>query len=211
MFSGIVAAVGTVKAFEGHGEAASLTVEASPAFSDIAIGESIAVNGVCLTVAALVEEAAPASVSKPVLWTADVMQETLDKSSLHGIQPGDHVNLERAVRADQRLGGHIVQGHVDGVGTLLSRDPAKHWDLVRISAPAELLRYVAPKGSIAVDGVSLTVIEVDDASTSFTVGLIPTTLELTVLGRIEPGATVNLEVDVIAKYVERLLTAQKES
>jgi riboflavin synthase len=131
------------------------------------------------------------------------MGETLQRSSLAGAAPGATVNLERALAAGARLGGHIVQGHVDGVGTVLRRDPAEHWDIVEIEVPTDLLRYVVQKGSITVDGVSLTVAAVGPSS--FTVSLIPTTLELTTLGRRQPGDAVNLEVDVLAKYVERLL------
>ncbi|MGW0063347.1 riboflavin synthase, partial [Streptosporangium sandarakinum] len=155
-------------------------------------GDSIAVNGVCLTVVEVDGD----------VFTADVMKETLDRSSLGALRPGSPVNLERAVRADARLGGHIVQGHVDGTGTLLSREPGEHWEVVRISLPAELNRYVVEKGSIAVDGVSLTVAGVDGES--LTVSLIPTTLRLTTLGAKRPGDPVNLEADVIAKHVEKL-------
>jgi riboflavin synthase len=135
------------------------------------------------------------------------MQETLKRTSLGSVEKGSTINLERAVQAHARLGGHIVQGHVDGTGTIASREPAEHWEVVRIAAPPEILRYVAEKGSIAVDGVSLTVTDVDDSTGTFGISLIPTTLELTVLGRNKIGDTVNLEVDVIAKYVERLLVA----
>ncbi len=138
-------------------------------------------------------------------WTADVMQETLDKTSLLGVAPGDGVNLERAVTADKRLGGHLVQGHVDGVGTVVRRQPSEHWDVVEISLPAELARYVVPKGSICVDGVSLTVVDVHDDA--FTVSLIPETLARTTLGVRHPGDRVNLETDVIARHVEKLLNA----
>jgi len=134
---------------------------------------------------------------------ADVMRETLDRSCLGALRTGDPVNLERPVRLDGRLGGHLVQGHVDGTGRIESRDPSEHWEVVRVSLPADLARYVVHKGSITVDGVSLTVASVDD--TSFTVSLIPTTLELTTLGRKQVGDPVNLEVDVVAKYVERLM------
>lgn len=133
------------------------------------------------------------------------MKETLDRSSLGALRPGSRVNLERAVRADQRLGGHIVQGHVDGTGEVLSREPGEHWEVVRLSLPANLARYVVEKGSIAVDGVNLTVAAVTDDT--FSVSLIPTTLDLTTLGRKQPGEPVNLEVDVIAKYVEKLTAA----
>jgi riboflavin synthase len=160
---------------------------------DVRLGDSIAVNGCCLTVAA-VEDG---------VWTADVMQETLDKTSLLGVGPGDRVNLERAVTAGTRLGGHIVQGHVDGVGTVVRRTPSEHWELVEVSLPESLSRYLVDKGSVTVDGVSLTVVEA--GADSFTVSLIPETLARTTLGFRSPGDRVNLEVDVIAKYVERLL------
>jgi riboflavin synthase len=139
-------------------------------------------------------------------FTADVMAETLDKTGLGGLSAGARVNLERAVTASTRLGGHLVSGHVDGTGTVLSRRPSEHWELVDIALPARLARYVVPKGSICVDGVSLTVVEVHDRpDTRFTVSLIPETLARTTLGQRQPGELVNLEVDMIAKYVERLL------
>ncbi|MBO3745481.1 riboflavin synthase [Streptosporangiaceae bacterium NEAU-GS5] len=193
MFTGIVEELGEVVAVEPHADAARLTVRGKKVTSDAAHGDSIAVNGVCLTVADVTDDA----------FTADVMRETLVRSSLGALVPGSPVNLERAVRADQRLGGHIVQGHVDGTGVVLSREPAEHWEVVRLSLPEGLGRYVVEKGSITVDGVSLTVVEVDDVS--FAVSLIPTTLALTTLGRKQPGDPVNLEVDVIAKYVEKLV------
>lgn len=160
---------------------------------DVGLGDSIAVNGCCLTVTTVDGD----------VWTADVMQETLDKTSLYGVRPGDRVNLERAVTADKRLGGHIVQGHVDGVGEVVSRTPSEHWEVVEISMPTALSRYLVDKGSITVDGVSLTVVEAGDDR--FTISLIPETLARTTLGTRRPGDRVNLEVDVIAKYVERLL------
>jgi len=193
MFTGIVEELGEVLAVEQLDRAARLRVRAPLVTSDAGHGDSIAVNGVCLTVVAHGEGE----------FTADVMQETLVRSALGGLAPGAPVNLERAVTMATRLGGHIVQGHVDGVGTVLRRDPAEHWDVVEIEAPTDLLRYVVEKGSITVDGVSLTVAAVGPSS--FTVSLIPTTLELTTLGRRVPGDAVNLEVDVLAKYVERLL------
>ncbi|OPG07639.1 riboflavin synthase [Microbispora sp. GKU 823] len=195
MFTGIVEELGEVVALEPRGDSARLTVRGAVVTGDARHGDSIAVNGVCLTVAGAEGDS----------FTADVMKETLDRSSLGALRPGSRVNLERAVRADQRLGGHIVQGHVDGTGEVLSREPGEHWEVVRLSLPANLARYVVEKGSIAVDGVSLTVAAVTDDS--FSVSLIPTTLELTTLGRKQPGEPVNLEVDVIAKYVERLTAA----
>ncbi|MEU8195845.1 riboflavin synthase [Microbispora amethystogenes] len=195
MFTGIVEELGEVVALESLGDSARLTVRGPVVTGDARHGDSIAVNGVCLTVAGAEGDS----------FTADVMKETLTRSALGALRPGSRVNLERAVRADQRLGGHIVQGHVDGTGEVLSREPGEHWEVVRISLPAGLARYVVEKGSIAVDGVSLTVAAV--TGDSFAVSLIPTTLELTTLGRKQPGEPVNLEVDVIAKYVEKLTAA----
>ena len=200
MFTGIVEELGTVESLDLlEGDAARLTIRGPKVTEDAGHGDSIAVNGCCLTV---VETGAGT-------FTADVMRETLRRTSLGGVEKGSTVNLERAVTAHERLGGHIVQGHVDGVGTIASRVPAEHWEVVRVAAGPEILKYVAEKGSIAVDGVSLTVTDVDDATSTFGISLIPTTLELTVLGRNKIGDTVNLEVDVIAMYVERLLTAPK--
>lgn len=193
MFTGIVEELGRVVEVEPLPEAARLSISGPLVTSDAAHGDSIAVNGVCLTVVT-VEDG---------VFTVDVIKETLDRSALGALRPGSPVNLERAVRADQRLGGHIVQGHVDGTGVLLSRSPAEHWDVIRVSLPRDLSRYVVEKGSIAVDGVSLTVAAVDDES--FSIGLIPTTLQKTTLGNKEPGEPVNLEVDVIAKYIEKLV------
>ena len=195
MFTGIVEELGTVAAIEDQGDALRLTVRATTALEGTRLGDSIAVNGCCLTVAALDGDT----------WTADLMQETLDKTSLRGAAPGDRVNLERAMTPEQRLGGHIVQGHVDGVGLVVRRDPSEHWDVVEVSLPAELARYVVPKGSITVDGVSLTVVDV--GPDSFTVSLIPETLARTTLGTRAPGDRVNLETDVIARHVEKLMTA----
>ncbi|MET8160915.1 riboflavin synthase [Sphaerisporangium sp. NPDC005289] len=193
MFTGIVEELGEIAAVEALPDAARFSVRGPAVAPGARHGESISVNGVCLTVVTVEGET----------FTADVMKETLDRSSLGALTPGDPVNLERAVRADQRLGGHIVQGHVDGTGVVLAREPAEHWEIVRVSLPAELDRYVVEKGSIAVDGVSLTVAAVEPGA--FAVSLIPTTLGLTTLGTKKPGDPVNLEVDVIAKYVEKLL------
>jgi len=196
MFTGIVEELGTVEALDLlEGDAAQLTIRGPLVTEDAGHGDSIAVNGCCLTVVETGDGT----------FTADVMRETLQRTSLGQAAKGSRVNLERAVAAHARLGGHIVQGHVDGVGTIASRTPSEHWEDVRIAAPANILKYVAEKGSIAIDGVSLTVTDVDDASGTFGISLIPTTLELTVLGRNKVGDTVNLEVDVIAKYVERLI------
>ncbi|MGZ4503913.1 MAG: riboflavin synthase [Nocardioidaceae bacterium] len=194
MFTGIVEELGTVEALEDQGDAIRLVVRGRFVVTDAGLGDSIAVNGCCLTVAERDGET----------FTADVMRETLDKTSLGVLEPGARVNLERAVTATTRLGGHIVQGHVDGTGELLRRTPSEHWEVVEVSLPAHLARYLVAKGSVTVDGISLTVVEVGDAS--FTVSLIPETLARTTLGLKQPGDPVNLEVDVIAKYVERLLT-----
>jgi len=198
MFTGIVEELGTVTAVEDQGDAIRLSIRAETVLEDAGLGDSIAVNGCCLTVTERDGDT----------WTADVMQETLDKTSLYGVRPGDRVNLERAVTAAKRLGGHIVQGHVDGVGTVVSRTPSEHWEVVEISLPAPderggLTRYLVDKGSITVDGVSLTVVEARDES--FTVSLIPETLARTTLGTRQPGDRVNLEVDILAKHVEKLL------
>ncbi|MEU8248968.1 riboflavin synthase [Nonomuraea sp. NPDC048916] len=196
MFTGIIEEKGEVVAVEPAGDSARLSVRGPIVTSDAAHGDSIAVNGVCLTVVA----------AGGGVFTVDVIKESLDRSSLGRLREGSAVNLERAVRADQRLGGHIVQGHVDGTAVLLSREPGDNWDNLRFSLPAELSRYVAEKGSIAIDGISLTVTTVDDES--FGVSLIPTTLKLTTMGERQVGDLVNIEVDVIAKYVERLVVRQ---
>ncbi|WP_433184833.1 riboflavin synthase [Actinoallomurus sp. CA-150999] len=195
MFTGIVEELGEVVALEPAADSARLTVRGPLVVSDAVHGASIAVNGVCLTVTDVKDDA----------FTVDVMKETLDRSSLAGLKPGSPVNLERPVRPTDRLGGHIVQGHVDGVGRVVSREPGDRWEVVTVELPPQLARYVVEKGSITVDGVSLTVVEARDDA--FTIALIPTTLELTTLGRKGPGDPVNLEVDVVAKYVERLVTA----
>jgi riboflavin synthase len=196
MFTGIVEELGVVEALEDQGDAVRLTVRGPHVTVDARLGDSIAVNGCCLTVAEKDGET----------FTADVMRETLDKTSLGALEPGGRVNLERAVTAATRLGGHIVQGHVDGTGSVVRREPSEHWEIVEVSLPAGLSRYPVDKGSITVDGVSLTVVSA--GADSFTVSLIPETLARTTLGHKQPGDPVNLEVDVIAKYVERLLSSQ---
>jgi riboflavin synthase len=193
VFTGIVEELGTVSAVEDLGDSCRFRLRGPVVTEGARHGDSIAVNGVCLTVV----ETADGE------FTADVMAETLKRSNLGALRPGSPVNLERPMALGGRLGGHLVQGHVDGTGSVLRRDPGEHWEVVTISLPAQLSRYVVEKGSITVDGISLTV--VDAAADSFTVSLIPTTLELTTLGRKQPGDQVNLEVDVIAKHVERLL------
>ncbi|GGD19957.1 riboflavin synthase [Nocardioides daphniae] len=202
MFTGIVEELGTVHAVEDQSDAIRLTVRAETVLDDVHLGDSIAVNGCCLTVSAVGASADGGAVD---LWTADLMQETLDRTSLAGVKPGDRVNLERAVTADKRLGGHIVQGHVDGVGEVVRRLPSEHWEVVELTLPAELAPYLVEKGSITVDGVSLTVVDVTD--TTFTVSLIPETLARTTLGFREVGDRVNLETDVIAKHVAKLVKA----
>lgn len=196
MFTGIVEELGTVAEIKHGEDSAVLRIEGPLVVSDAVHGASIAVNGVCLTVTEHDDSA----------FSVDVMAETLRRSSLGALQPGDRVNLERAMAADGRFGGHIVQGHVDGTGTVVGRTPGDRWETVEVSLPADLQRYVVEKGSITVDGVSLTVAEVGPSS--FTVSLIPTTLELTTLGRKGIGGLVNLEVDVLAKYVEKMIGAQ---
>jgi riboflavin synthase len=198
MFTGIVEELGEVVALEHDGDSARLTVRGPLVVSDAVHGASIAVNGVCLTVVDVKDDA----------FTVDVMKETLDRSSLSALAAGSGVNLERPVRPSDRLGGHIVQGHVDGVGRIVSREPGERWEVVTVGLPADLARYVVDKGSITVDGISLTVVEA--RADTFTVALIPTTLELTTLGRKKPGDAVNLEVDVVAKYVERLVRVPED-
>ena len=197
MFTGIVEELGEVIGVDDLGDSARLIIRGPVVTSDARHGDSIAVNGVCLTVLESTAEGR---------FSADVMAETLNRSSLGALEPGSPVNLERAAAVNSRLGGHIVQGHVDGTGEVISRSPSQHWEVVRVSLPPELSRYVVEKGSITVDGVSLTVSAIGDDF--FEVSLIPTTLGLTTLGRAQPGTRVNLEVDVIAKYVERLLAAR---
>ena len=208
MFTGIVAELGEVARIDHHGDAARLTIRGST--EGVALGESIAINGVCLTVTGILDGT----------FTADVMGETLSRSGLGVLVPGAVVNLERPMRLDGRLGGHLVQGHVDGTGTITGRRPAPHWEVVRIGMPPGLLRYVVHKGSVAVDGISLTVSATgsgggprDDPDQPgwFEVSLIPETLERTTLGRKHVGETVNLEVDMIAKYVEKLVSAGARS
>ena len=193
MFTGIVEELGSVTSIADLGDAARLAIRGPEVTSDARPGDSISVNGVCLTVVELLDGG----------FTADVMQETLTRSALGTLDPGSPVNLERAARVDSRLGGHIMQGHVDGVATVTGISPTEHWTTMTFALPAGLSRYVVEKGSIAVDGVSLTVVAVDDAM--FAVSLIPTTLAHTTLGSRRVGDAVNIEVDVIAKYVERLM------
>ena len=194
MFTGIVEDLGRVSELTRLQDSARIGIETALPISDTGLGGSVAVSGVCLTVVEHTDAG----------FVADVMAETLSRTTLGSLSVGDPVNLERALPADGRLDGHIVQGHVDGTGTIVDRVAGDRWETVRIALDASLLGYVAAKGSVAVDGTSLTVVDVDDHSASFTVALIPETLSRTTLGITGPGGRVNLEVDVIAKYVERL-------
>src|ERR1700743_3414063 len=198
MFTGIVEELGEVTGRDGLADAARLTIRGPIVTADAGHGDSIAVNGVCLTVAELLPDGQ---------FTSDVMAESLNRSNLGDLQVGSRVNLERAAAVNSRLGGHIVQGHVDGTGQVVARSPSEHWEVVRIEIPAAVARYVVEKGSITVDGISLTVSGLGaDSGDWFEVSLIPTTRELTPLGSAPVGTRVNLEVDVIAKYVERLFS-----
>jgi riboflavin synthase len=192
MFTGLVAGRGHITAADRSDDGVRLTVS-TPLVGELALGDSVAVNGVCLTAVAI----------ENGTFAADVMHETLQRSSLGDAAVGSNVNLELPLRASDRLGGHVVQGHVDGLGTVAAMSDDGFARRIRITAPPDVLRYVVEKGSIAVDGVSLTVAEID--SESFTVSLIPETLQRTNLGLAEPGTRVNLEVDVLAKYVEKLI------
>jgi riboflavin synthase len=194
MFTGIVEELGHVRSVTPRADGARIEIEAQKVLDDAEIGASIAVNGCCLTVVASGED----------WWQADAVVETLRRTNLGALAPGDPVNLERPVRLDDRLGGHMVQGHVDGVATISVRDEQTDGSvLVRFVAPADVLKYVVHKGSITVDGISLTVAAVHDDG--FSVAVIPHTLDVTTLGTKAVGSTVNLEADVLAKYVERLL------
>jgi riboflavin synthase len=215
LFTGIVEDLGEVEAVEHLGDFARIHVRSSVVTQGTSPGDSICVSGVCLTVTSLIASGpAPGGptpggtapeppAAAPRGFTADVMGETLRHSSLKSVAPGAKVNLERSVRLADRLGGHLVQGHVDGVGTLVSRAPGPHWDVVRITVPPALSRYVVEKGSVAVDGVSLTLVDV--GGDRFSVALIPHTLANTTLGFKGPGAAVNLETDLLAKYVWKCL------
>ncbi len=207
MFTGLIEEKGTITAVEDLGDSVRLMIRGPLVTSDAQHGDSIAVSGVCLTVMAQDADT----------FAADVMKESLDKSSLGDLRVGDEVNLERATQAGARLGGHIVQGHVDGTGRIIDRTPSDHWEVVRIALPPELAKYLVAKGSVTVDGTSLTVVDVVDRQESdtdepwFSISLIPTTLAETTLGTKAPGDRVNLEVDILAKYVERLLGAQEKA
>ena len=198
MFTGIIEELGRVKAIEQQADAVRLTIEGPIAVSDVKRGDSISVSGTCLTAVEFDDST----------FTADVMKETLDRTSLSELKVGDAVNLERAMTAATRFGGHVVQGHVDGVGKIISREPSENWEWLRVSIPAELMKYIVLKGSITIDGVSLTVNEVGDDFIGLS--LIPETLALTTLGSKQVGAKVNVEADVMAKHIERLLEARNK-
>ena len=198
MFTGIIEELGTVERVTRGRVSAILAIRAEAILSDLKIGDSVAVNGVCLTATSLTGHG----------FTADVMHETLDRSSLAGLGPGSPVNLERAMAADGRFGGHIVAGHVDGVGTIAAIEQDDNAIWFTITAPEQVLRYVVEKGSIAIDGISLTVARVEPDR--FAVSVIPHTAAVTLLGRRRTGDRVNLESDIIGKYVERLLRPAPE-
>ncbi|MCC2314008.1 riboflavin synthase [Cellulomonas xiejunii] len=199
MFTGIVEALGTVMSVQRYGDAARLRLLAPNLTEGMRLGDSLAVNGVCLTVATIAGDT----------LEADVIAQTLLLSGIGSLAPGDRVNLERAMPASGRFGGHHVQGHIDATGSILNRRASEHWDVLTISIPSNLSRYVVAQGSIAVEGVSLTVIDVDGCQ--FSVGLIPETLARTTLAHCAIGTAVNLEVDILAKYIERLLSAPSTS
>ena len=198
MFTGLIEEVGALQSVRRAPDAAVLAIRAQNVLEGVKIGDSIAVNGVCLTVTSYSRDT----------FTADVMPETLARTGLGQLAPGDPVNLERALAAGERFGGHFVSGHVDGTGRIASRKPYGNAILFEIAAPDEILRYVIPKGSIAIDGTSLTVVAVEDHS--FTVSIIPHTLEQTVLKYKRAGEAVNLECDMIGKYIERFITFREE-
>lgn len=197
MFTGIVEETGTIEEVRPLPDAAQFRIRGPHVLSDAQVGDSIAVNGICLTVTDVQDGS----------FSCDVMAETLARTALRDYHPGSRVNLERAMPVNGRLGGHIVQGHVDGVGTVRAVESSEHWRVITIDVPADLRRYIVAKGSICVDGVSLTVANCTE--TGFTVSCIPTTLELTTLDDLQPGSSVNLEVDVLAKYVEQLLVGYR--
>ncbi|MEY4558309.1 MAG: hypothetical protein RL024_467 [Actinomycetota bacterium] len=193
MFTGIIEELGRVSAIEKQPDAIRLTISCGKVLSDLKRGDSISCSGTCLTAMEI----------DGTSFTADVMLETLKRSSLSEVKVGDVINLERAMQHETRFGGHIVQGHVDGVGEIISREKSDNWDWVRIRIPADLMKYVVMKGSITIDGISLTVNELGDDHIA--VSLIPETLEVTTLGYKHPGDKVNVEADVLAKHIERLL------
>ena len=196
MFTGLITELGTVAAIERGETSAIFTITAPESVQGLSIGDSIAVNGTCLTATSLSADS----------FTADVMVQTLSLTSLSQLEVGFPVNLELAAKMDMRMGGHIVQGHVDGTGTVVSLTPGEKWAEFAIKAPAHLTKYVVAQGSITLDGVSLTVGAIDDATDSITVWLIPETLAKTNLSHKRPGDLINIEVDILAKYVERLIS-----
>jgi riboflavin synthase len=198
MFTGIVEELGTISGVKDLGDSIRLQVSGELVRSDLAQGESISVNGACLTAAELTEDG----------FVADVMLETLNRTSLRGIAVGDKVNLERAMSGAGRFGGHVVQGHVDGVGEIISRQPSDNWEVVKVRIPGELAKYVVHKGSITLDGVSLTVNDISDDVVSLS--LIPETLRLTTLGQKGVGAKLNVEADILAKHIEKLIEARSQ-
>jgi riboflavin synthase len=198
MFTGIVEELGTISGVKNLGDSIRLQVSGELVRSDLAQGESISVNGACLTAAELTADG----------FVADVMQETLDRTSLSGISVGDKVNLERAMSGAGRFGGHVVQGHVDGVGEIISREPSANWEVVKVRIPSELAKYVVHKGSITFDGVSLTVNDISGDVVSLS--LIPETLRLTTLGQKGVGAKLNVEADILAKHIEKLIEARSQ-
>ena len=193
MFTGIIEELGTIVAIEEQEDAKRITIQGPLVTSDVSRGDSIAVSGTCLTAVELEGDK----------FTADVMNETLRLTSLGGAKVGDRVNLERAMNATTRFGGHMVLGHVDGLGEIRSRELSENWEWVRVNVPADLMRYIVLKGSITVDGVSLTVNEIGEDFIGLS--LIPETMRLTTLGTKQPGDKVNLEVDIMAKHIERLM------
>jgi riboflavin synthase len=198
MFTGIVEELGTISGVNDLGDSIRLQVSGELVRSDLAQGESISVNGACLTAAELTADG----------FIADVMLETLNRTSLRGIAVGDKVNLERAMSGAGRFGGHVVQGHVDGVGEIISREPSDNWEVVKVRIPGELAKYVVHKGSITLDGVSLTVNDISDDVVSLS--LIPETLRLTTLGQKGVGAKLNVEADILAKHIEKLIEARSQ-
>ena len=196
MFTGLVTELGAITAITRGESSAIFTIKAPASVAGLAVGDSIAVNGVCLTATSLTADS----------FTADVMVQTLNLTSLSQVEAGSQINLELAAQMDMRMGGHIVQGHVDGVATVLQLTPGEKWAQFDITVPAELMKYVVAQGSITLDGVSLTVGSFEDGSNLVTVWLIPETLAKTNLGGKKPGDLVNVEVDILAKYVERLMS-----
>jgi riboflavin synthase len=198
MFTGIIEELGTISGVKDLGDSIRLQVSGELVRSDLAQGESISVNGACLTAAELTKDG----------FVADVMQETLNRTSLRGIAVGDKVNLERAMSGAGRFGGHVVQGHIDGVGEIISRQPSDNWEVVKVRIPGELAKYVVHKGSITFDGVSLTVNDISEDVVSLS--LIPETLRLTTLGQKGVGAKLNVEADILAKHIEKLIEARSQ-